>query len=186
VTRPLVAGGLTALLFLLLLAPPRATGRLRRLGVPGRTARSRGRPVDALAGPLVLDLVAAVIGAGAPVPTALRLVADAVSGYSLGVAEHVTDLARRHELAVARPSPDSAPRWVKVLDRTLVLARDAGVPPSALLASAATDERRRRAARRRVAAARLGVRLVVPTGACLLPAFVLLTVVPMVLALLGG
>jgi tight adherence protein B len=37
-----------------------------------------------------------------------------------------------------------------------------------------------------VAANRLGVLVVVPMGLCLLPAFVVLTVVPLVLGLLGG
>jgi tight adherence protein B len=60
------------------------------------------------------------------------------------------------------------------------------VPPAGVLVSAAAEERRRRADRRRLAAARLGVQVLLPTGLCLLPAFVLLTVVPMVLALLGG
>jgi pilus assembly protein TadC len=51
--------------------------------------------------------------------------------------------------------------------------------------AAADQERRREGAAARVAAARLGVQVVLPTGLCLLPAFVLLAVVPLVLALLG-
>ena len=135
-------------------------------------------------GPLVLDLVAAVLAAGAPVATTLELVADALTEYAPDPAEHLVHLAHRHALGLPDP-PSGGPGWVRSLDRALLLARDAGVPPAAVLVAAATDERRRRADRRRLAAARLGVQVVLPTGLCLLPAFVLLTVVPMVLALLG-
>jgi tight adherence protein B len=51
--------------------------------------------------------------------------------------------------------------------------------------AAAAQERRRDVAAARVAAARLAVQVVLPTGLCLLPAFVLLAVVPLVLGLLG-
>jgi pilus assembly protein TadC len=132
----------------------------------------------------VLDLVAAVLAAGAPVTTALDLVAEALREYAPAQAEHLADLARRQALALPRPS-SAGPAWLGVLERTLLLAGDAGVPPGAVLVSAAADERRRRAERRRLAAARLGVQVVLPTGLCLLPAFALLTVVPMVVALLG-
>jgi hypothetical protein len=179
----LAAGLLTGLAVVL----ARSSGNPARLRRAAGRARevARGSPGEVPA-PLVLDLVAAVLGAGAPVPATLRLVAGGLEAYGAGVAPHLLALARRHELALPDPPPYPGPEWVQLLDRTLLLARDAGVPPAALLVSAAADERRRRTARRRLAAARLGVRVVLPTGLCLLPAFVLLTVVPMVLALLGG
>jgi hypothetical protein len=158
------------------------TTRLRRLVRPARSPRPRA---SAVPGALVLDLVAAVLAAGAPVPSTLRLVASTLEQYGAEGAEHIADLARRYELVLADPPPVTGPGWVQVLDRTLLLARDAGVAPAAVLTSAAVGERRRRSDRRRLAAARLGVRVVLPTGVCLLPAFVLLTVAPMVVALLG-
>jgi hypothetical protein len=177
---PGVVSGALAGLSVLLAGRVGGSVRLRRRV---RSARPRGPTIP---GALVLDLVAAVLAAGAPVPATLRLVASTLEEYGVDGTEHVADLARRHELALAEPSPPPGPAWVQVLDRTLLLARDAGVAPRAVLASAAAGERRRRADRLRLAAARLGVRVVLPTGVCLLPAFVLLTVVPMVVALLGA
>jgi hypothetical protein len=180
-SRACVAGVLAALA-VLVAGWSGGAARVRRWTRHRRALRSEA---EAIPGPLVLDLVAAVLAAGAPVTTTLDLVAEALREYSPGQAEHLVDLARRSALAPADPSP-AGPAWLQVLDRALLLAGDAGVPPAGVLVSAAAAERRRRADRRRLAAARLGVQVVVPTGLCLLPAFVLLTVVPMVLALLGG
>lgn len=74
------------------------------------------------------------------------------------------------------------PRWSRTA-LALRMARAAGVPPSSLLLSGAEDLRAARLAAVDVAAARLGVRLVVPLGVAFLPAFVLTTIVPVVLAL---
>jgi pilus assembly protein TadC len=63
------------------------------------------------------------------------------------------------------------------------MAREAGVPPSSLLVTGAEDLRSSRLAAIDIAAAGLGVRLVIPLGVAFLPAFVLTTVVPVVLAL---
>jgi tight adherence protein B len=183
VSAALGAGALVALA-VLVLGQSGGAARVRRWAGP-RRPRGRRRGADAIPGPLVLDLVAAVLAAGAPVATALDLVAEALREDAPGQAEHLADLARRQALALPGPFP-AGPAWLEVLERTLLLARDAGVPPAGVLVSAAADERRRRADRRRLAAARLGVRVVLPTGLCLLPAFVLLTVVPMVVALLGS
>lgn len=68
---------------------------------------------------------------------------------------------------------------------SLTLAATAGVPPSGILVRAAADYRAAHAQALDLAAARLGVRLVVPLGLAFLPAFVLLTVVPLVVALAG-
>jgi tight adherence protein B len=180
-SRACVAGVLAALA-VLVAGRSGGAARVRRWTGHRRARRSEA---EAIPGPLVLDLVAAVLAAGAPVPTTLDLVAEALHEYSPRQAEHLADLARRHALAPTGPSR-AGPGWLQVLDRTLLLAGDAGAPPTAVLVSAADGERRRRADRLRLAAARLGVQVVLPTGLCLLPAFVLLTVVPMVLALLGG
>ncbi len=135
-------------------------------------------------GPVVLDLVAAVLRGGAPVATSLRAVAECLVSAGAAGGEDLLLLADRHDLALDVPvEPVSS--WAAVLDDALLVARDSGLAPGPVLASAAADERRRDAARQRVDAARLGVRVVLPTGLCLLPAFVLLSVVPLVLALLG-
>jgi pilus assembly protein TadC len=81
------------------------------------------------------------------------------------------------------------PTWSRTA-LALRLAAVAGVAPSSLLLDGAADLRAAELAAVDVAAARAGVRLVLPLGFAFLPAFVLTTVVPVVLALirhvLGG
>jgi hypothetical protein len=72
------------------------------------------------------------------------------------------------------------------LAEALELATRTGLGPVALVQAAAVEARRRRAAQSQVAARRLGTLVVLPTGLCLLPAFVLLTVAPLVLDLVLG
>jgi tight adherence protein B len=182
-SRALVCGVL-ATLAVLAARRPGGADRIRRWTRDG-ARRDRQADAELIPGPLVLDLVAAVLAGGAPVATTLDLVAEAVREHAPDQAEHLADLARRSALAVPQSS-GRGPAWLQLLDHALLLARDAGVPPAGILVAAAEQERRRRADRRRLAAARLGVEVVLPTGLCLLPAFVLLTVVPMVVALLGG
>lgn len=67
--------------------------------------------------------------------------------------------------------------------RAMSMAGLSGVPPADLLRQAAGDLRRADEAHLEVAAARLGVTLVLPLGLAFLPAFVLMTVLPVVLAL---
>lgn len=67
---------------------------------------------------------------------------------------------------------------------TLALAESVGVPAAALLRAAAEDVRRDVAADGLAAAERLGVRLVLPLGVCVLPAFVLVGVVPVIVGVL--
>jgi tight adherence protein B len=70
------------------------------------------------------------------------------------------------------------------VERVLHLARRAGAPAAELLRSAARRERRAARARARSEAAQLGVRLMLPLAVCVLPAFLLLGVMPIVLGLL--
>ena len=67
--------------------------------------------------------------------------------------------------------------------RALRMAAEVGVAPAELLQRAAEDMREAEQQRLAIAAARLGVRVVLPLGLAFLPAFVLTTVVPVVLAL---
>ena len=67
-----------------------------------------------------------------------------------------------------------------------MLAESSGADLAQVLRSAARDTRRSRARQAEERAAHLGVRLVLPTGVALLPAFVVLGIVPTVMSLLGG
>jgi hypothetical protein len=121
--------------------------------------------------PVVIDLVAAVVEAGAPPSRAVRLVSGCLSdaGDPAG------------ELLVSR---DAAPAAWRPLFGALDLADSCGLGPVGLLRSAAGEQRRRRAEALAVAARRLAVLAVLPTALCLLPAFIVLTVIPLVLDLL--
>lgn len=68
----------------------------------------------------------------------------------------------------------------------LALAERAGVPATALLAAEAEELRRAAAAERQERLARLGVTLLIPLGVYILPAFLLLGVVPLVAGVVGG
>ena len=169
------------------LAPGWTALSVPRAAAPGR--RRGHRPADrgrgSLPPPVLLDVVAAVLHAGAPVTTSLRVVGQAASAQGdVRAGQELLGLAERHDLALGGVDA-SAPPWVSALDEVLLLARESGAAVAPLLAAAAAEDRRRQAASARAAAARLGVRVVLPTGLCLLPAFVLLAIVPLVLALLG-
>lgn len=66
----------------------------------------------------------------------------------------------------------------------LAMASQAGVPAASLLQAEATLARNRARANAASAAARLGVTLMLPLGACILPAFLVLGVAPLVIAVL--
>ncbi len=72
-----------------------------------------------------------------------------------------------------------------VTDDVLALSSRAGVPAVGLLRASAAHARQAARTRGRLAAARLGSRLLLPLGICTLPAFVLLGVAPLMLAVLA-
>ncbi|MGN6503766.1 MAG: type II secretion system F family protein [Pseudolysinimonas sp.] len=72
------------------------------------------------------------------------------------------------------------------VDEVLGFASAAGVPVVALLRSAADEHRRRARADAAARAARLESRMLLPLGLCILPAFVLLGVVPTGIAILSS
>ena len=76
------------------------------------------------------------------------------------------------------------PDW-DIARRATMIADAAGIAPTGPLRRAAQDARGRHTRGVELAAARLGVRIVLPLGLAFLPAFVLLTVVPLVVALAG-
>lgn len=72
------------------------------------------------------------------------------------------------------------------VDRVLDLSRRAGVPAAALLRAEAEEERREARAAAQKAAAVLAVKLMLPLGLCVLPAFMVLAVAPMVIAVISS
>lgn len=110
---------------------------------------------------VLADLLIAVLDAGLPADQALEMLLGHVS--AAGLVE---------------------PPGMGPVRDALELATRTGVAPGSLVRAAAAEHRRQEAAARTRAARRLGVLIVLPVGLCLLPAFVALTVVPLVLALL--
>jgi hypothetical protein len=148
--------------------PPRTDGQ------PGSVRA--GSPRDAVDSAVVLDLVRAALASGVDVVSAIEAVGNALQPAQGAVylrAARALRLGASWDAAWSVPSEVAdalEPAWVD------------GVDPEPLLAHAAAAIRRARQATAREAAARLGVRLVLPLGLCLLPAFVLLGLLPVLLA----
>ncbi|MGB3763636.1 MAG: type II secretion system F family protein [Ornithinimicrobium sp.] len=180
VAGPWVLGLAAALSALAVVVCPHAPGpwHLRRRQRDRRALRGE-LPTPEL--PEVLDHIALALRGGAGVQPALRQVASVTPG------------AAGHELAAVAAAMAwgldddaawaNAPRRWQPAQRALVLAARGGVPPSDLLIAAASDLRRDAVARVELQTAQLAVRLVLPLGLAFLPAFVLTTVVPVVIAL---
>ncbi|WP_271984395.1 type II secretion system F family protein [Pseudoclavibacter terrae] len=116
---------------------------------------------------LAMDLTALGMLGGTSVAAVRPLVQRALDDAALGTGRHST---ARTGLGGGR------------VDRVLELAREAGVPAASLLRSEAALERRDARAASSKKAAELGVRLMLPLGLCVLPAFLLLGVAPLILA----
>lgn len=133
--------------------------------------------------PLVADLLAAALHSGVPLAAALPVVAGAFSGPT-GVV--LTELARRFELGM-----DGSQGWALIADEPGLgpIARAAsrsartGAPLAELLITVAEELRLQATAAGLEQIRAAGVRAVLPLGLCLLPAFVLLGVVPVVAGL---
>lgn len=134
--------------------------------------------------PLVLELVAIALRAGQPLPGALHAVGEALPGQEGG---ELVRLAEALDLGMPRAIAFAAapPRW-EPLRMVAGLAERTGADLAGLLMTQADETRRERRRAAEVEAASLGVRLVLPTGLCILPAFILLGIVPTVMSLLEG
>ena len=133
---------------------------------------------------LVLALVEAALTTGSAIPTALTAVGraiDGVAGAALARAGSALVLGASWSAAWA-----GAPATVRPVRDALTSAWIAGAPPVPGLRARAERLRRERRRAVRTAAGRLAVHLVLPLGACFLPAFVLVGLVPIVLSLTDG
>lgn len=162
----------------------RRCGRLTTTPPPGRTP-ARAELVDVT---VLLELIGAALSAGAGVPRGLAAAGQAVGGSDGAALGRVAGALRLG--ASWTEAWDGAPARLDVVGRALRPAWDEGAAPGTALAAAADELRRARRDAARTAAGRLSVRLVLPLGTCFLPAFVLVGLVPVLLALgiglLGG
>jgi len=146
-----------------------------------------GDPVDV---PVMLELVGAALRAGAGVPRALEATGaavDSAAGSAVGVS--ADGAALRAAADALRLGADWDGAWRRAPDRLGPVHRSLrgawtdGASPSGALRAAGEELLRARRSAASTAAARLAVRLVLPLGACFLPAFVLVGLVPVLLAL---
>ncbi|MFP5311729.1 MAG: type II secretion system F family protein [Actinomycetes bacterium] len=187
-------------LFLLLMAAAWLAGsghaparrRLRHLLRTGSRAPTpaagAGAPVSSGGGlkdtAMMLELVAAMLDAGAGVGRCLELVAaSAAPPYRDALRPVASALAIGADWDTAwRSSAVRRPEILELRD-ALGFAALTGAPSSAILYAQAARLRRERFRAAEKRAASLGVKLVVPLGLCSLPAFICWGVVPVLLAL---
>ncbi|MGX5717479.1 type II secretion system F family protein [Arthrobacter sp. MAHUQ-56] len=133
---------------------------------------------------MMLELVAAMLDAGAGIGRSLALVAgSAAPHYRDALRPVVSALAIGADWETAwRSSAVRLPEVLELRD-ALGFAALTGAPSSAILYAQAARLRRERFRAAEKRAASLGVKLVVPLGLCSLPAFICLGVVPVLLAL---
>lgn len=183
-----VTGGAAGVLVWCATAPwrgprtPRTTGRQHVGPVPPPGADDLG--AAAVDPTVVLDLLGAALGAGAGVPRALGAVGRSVRGQDGEALERAG--AALLLGAGWEPAWEGAPARLRPVSDALRPAWVHGAPPRDALRVARERIAHDARTRARTAAARLGVRLVLPLGLCLLPAFVLLGLVPVVVALGSG
>ncbi|WP_188685942.1 type II secretion system F family protein [Nesterenkonia cremea] len=153
-------------------------GLLRRLLRRRGAQQEAAQAVDAAG---LLDLTGALLSSGVGIEAALDRLAACVPGAE--------PLAHVHRSLTAGAPWETA--WAGVGDhpelrlfgRQLAFAHATGAPTAELLQTGARQARAEHRQQAEQRAARLGVQMVIPLGICFLPAFVLLGVVPVVLAL---
>lgn len=118
---------------------------------------------DDLSPGLELDLIAIAVSGGASTDRAVGAVGAAVARCSLEVADSGA-----------------------VIADILELSRRAGIPAAELLRSEAEEARRAAASEGERRAAALGVSLMLPLGVCVLPAFMLLGVAPLLISVISS
>ncbi len=124
---------------------------------------------------LALDLVAVAVAGGGSADAAVALVAEALRRYSP---------VRQRGTAARAPRRAEADQEQRQIASVLSLAALAGAPPAQLLRAEAVRLRRDAIGAASERAASLGVQLMLPLGLCVLPAFLLLSVAPVLLGVL--
>jgi tight adherence protein B len=110
----------------------------------------------------------------------LDLMAIAVSGGTSLTRARQLVMQARERCGLAPDGTDAA------IDDVLELSSRAGVPAAALLRSEAIEARRIATSEGERKAATLGVLLMLPLGLCILPAFMLLAVAPLLIAVISS
>lgn len=128
---------------------------------------------------LVLDLSASLLDSGMPITEILDLL-----GSSIEQCRVLRSVARCLEMNLSwEKAWEAAPAWFAPLQKALFFAHTTGAPAAALLRNTAALQRREHTQKVARLGAQFGTRLVLPLGACALPAFIALGVVPLIIAL---
>lgn len=151
-----------------------------------RGSRVRPHPTAAsmTAVAVAAQLLVIALRAGLPLGPAVARVAGHVPPELARDLAPVVDAYDRGEDSLAAWS--ETPRvWAPVAS-AMTVAERAGIAPAALLLGAAATILRRESAAREASIGRVSVRLVLPLGLALLPAFMCTTVVPLVIVMTSG
>lgn len=147
-----------------------------------RSQRERRRMLQRQV-PAFLDLLSAVLASGAALQPSLRVVSQAIGDPLQATLRQVTlAMELGAEPKAAWSSVGTEPDLEALAD-AVIRSASSGAPLAEVLKGAAVDVRRRHRAQLQVAARTAGVRAVAPLGACFLPAFLVLGVVPVVASL---
>ena len=136
--------------------------------------------------PAVVALLAAALRSGSAPADAVGLVVRALPGAA---ADRLVPVVARLALGVPAAtvwSDLAADPELAALGRTMARAHDSGAPVVRAVERLADDLARRSRAVVEDRARAVGVKAAVPLGLCLLPAFVLIGIVPLVAGLLGS
>lgn len=155
--------------------------RLLRRADPDERAVTRTALLRDLPG--ACDLIAVCVAAGVPVAGALAAVGEAVPGPLGGQLRTVAALYRLG--AEPRRAWADAPVELAGLGRLLVRSGESGAAVVPALGSLAADSRSVQRVEAEAAVRRAGVWVLAPLGACFLPAFLCLGVVPLILGIAG-
>ena len=139
-----------------------AGGALMLLGSRWNRRMLRAAEPRDLTPGLAIELMAIAMSGGGSIERARTMVQEAGSRYGVAGGD------------------------VESIDNVLALAQRAGVPASELLRSEAEQRRRQARSEGQRGAAALAVRLMIPLGVCVLPAFMLVGVAPLLLAIVSS
>lgn len=128
---------------------------------------------------LVLDLSASLLDAGMPITEILDLLGSHIEQCTV-----LQSVARCLEMNLAWDKAwEAAPQWLAPLRKALLFAHTTGAPAANLLRNTAALQRREHSQKVARLGAQFATKLVLPLGACALPAFIALGVVPLIIAL---
>ena len=126
------------------------------------------------------ELLAIAVSGGGSLERAEALLEDSLRRFSLRQPSTAGEAAGRGQTHECASAIDST------IERVIRLSKHAGVPARQLLRSEAEAVRRAAGSAAEERAAALTVRLMLPLGLCVLPAFVLLGVVPMLITVVSS